>query len=69
MAIPAQMHRYQWVQNNGKGYIVLPGLNNPAAFHFFGTRLLVEILKTGVKVGAESSVRTRQVHGDQVWMR
>ncbi len=67
MATRTQMQRYHWVQNNGKGFIQLPGLNHAAAFHFFGTRLLAGDEITDLELGsAESSLRTRQVHGDRI---
>ena len=40
MAILTQMQPYQWVQNSGEGYIVLPILSHQGVFHFFGTRFL-----------------------------
>lgn len=67
MAISTQMQRYQWVQNSGKGYIVLPGLVRPGLFHFFGTRFLSS---GGVDpsdfTGVRATVQARQVHGDQI---
>lgn len=65
--ILTEMQPYQWVQNSGQGYIVLPRLSAPGVFHFFGTRLL-----SGASIGQpgsgliESAVRVRQVHGNQI---
>lgn len=53
---------YQWVQNDGKGYLQLPLLRHPGLYHFFGTRLLA-----GVSLpNGEQPVRLRQVHGDRI---
>lgn len=53
---------YQWVQNNGRGYLQLPGLNHANVFHLFGTRLLpAEELENRYK-----PTRLLQVHGDHV---
>jgi YfiH family protein len=60
-----QMQRYHWVHNSGRGFIQLPALNHSTAFHFFGTRLLSGAEMTDVG-GAESSIRTRQIHGDRI---
>lgn len=67
MEILTEMQPYQWVQNSGQGYIVLPRLSAPGVFHFFGTRFF-----SGTSAGQpgsgliETSVRVRQVHGDQI---
>lgn len=53
---------YQWVQNNGNGYLQLPLLGHPSLFHFFGTRLLASV---ALKNGREP-IRLRQVHKDQI---
>lgn len=68
MEILTQMQPYQWVQNSGQGYIVLPRLSAPGVFHFFGTRLLSEsaLYETGPGKPAKA-IRVRQVHGDRIW--
>jgi YfiH family protein len=65
MATRMRMQRYHWVHNSGRGFIQLPALNHPTAFHLFGTRFLTGAEMTNVG-RAESSVRARQVHGDQI---
>ncbi|MBI3802325.1 MAG: peptidoglycan editing factor PgeF [Nitrospirae bacterium] len=67
MAILTQMQPYQWVQNSGEGYIVLPKLSHPGVFHFFGTRFLSDpgTVQTGPERIA-SMIRLRQVHGDRI---
>lgn len=59
----AEKHQtYQWVQNNGRGYLQLPRLNHPKAFHFFGSRLFSpEAPENGFQ-----PIRTKQVHGDHI---
>lgn len=67
MEILTEMQPYQWVQNSGQGYIVLPRLSAPGVFHFFGTRLLSEtaLYQTGSgRTG--NAIRVRQVHGDRI---
>ena len=67
MATRTQMQRYHWVQNNGRGFIQLPGLNHATAFHFFGTRLLAGAEGSDLEPGrVERSIRTRQIHGDRI---
>ncbi|HLG21633.1 MAG TPA: peptidoglycan editing factor PgeF [Candidatus Manganitrophaceae bacterium] len=69
MQAPMRTQRYQWVQNSGKGYIVLPGLNSPAMSHFFGTRLLSDAEEPVPWADLKRkgrSVRSRQIHGDQI---
>lgn len=67
MATRTQMQRYHWVQNNGRGFIQLPGLDHSTAFHFFGTRLLAGAEKNNLERGeVQQSVRTRQVHGNRI---
>ena len=65
--ILTEMQPYQWVQNSGQGYIVLPRLSAPGVFHFFGTRLLSDasVGQSGLEL-IESAIRVRQVHGDRV---
>ncbi len=53
---------YQWVQNNGQGYLQLPILDHSKAFHLFGTRLLTsEELQNRFK-----PIQLRQVHGNEI---
>lgn len=53
---------YQWVENNGRGYLQLPLLNHPSLLHFFGTRLLSEVsLENG-----RLPIRLHQVHKDRI---
>jgi YfiH family protein len=67
MATRTQMQRYHWVQNNGRGFIQLPGLNHSTAFHFFGTRLLAGSEGSDLAPGqVQQSARTRQVHGNRI---
>ena len=68
MEILTQMQPYQWVQNSGQGYIVLPRLSAPGVFHFFGTRLLSESALYEAGSGRPGkAIRVRQVHGDRIW--
>ncbi|MFQ5587995.1 MAG: peptidoglycan editing factor PgeF [Nitrospiria bacterium] len=62
MLAKAQRQGYQWVQNNGKGYLQLPLLNHPNAFHLFGTRLL----SPKTLENSHVPIRLRQVHGDYI---
>ncbi len=67
MEILTEMQPYQWVQNSGQGYIVLPRLSAPGVFHFFGTRLLSGPSRGQAGAGlTESAIRVRQVHGDRI---
>ncbi len=64
MLTETQHQSYQWVQNNGQGYLQLPALNHPNVFHLFGTKLLSpETLRDHYPV-----IRLRQVHGDHIQM-
>jgi hypothetical protein len=75
MLLEERAHRYQWIQNNGKGYIQLPLFDGAPLFHFFGTRLLAKGSETEAEYSqniaalgqAESLARCRQVHGDQIF--
>ena len=67
MEILTRMQPYQWVQNSGQGYIVLPRLSAPGVFHFFGTRLLSDSAVGQSGAGLiDTAVRVRQVHGDRI---
>ncbi len=59
----AEQHKtYQWVQNNGRGYLQLPLLNHPEVFHLFGSRLLsAEALENRFQ-----PIRIQQVHGQHI---
>lgn len=62
MLAQEQHQSYQWVQNNGKGYLQLPMLNHPNVFHLFGTRLLPpEDVQNHY-----APAKLRQVHGDHI---
>ncbi len=57
-----EQQSYQWVQNDGQGYLELPLLRHPGLTHFFGTRLLANVsLEDGHK-----PIRLRQIHGDRI---
>ncbi|HIE65062.1 MAG: peptidoglycan editing factor PgeF [Nitrospira sp.] len=74
MLLEERAQGYQWIQNNGKGYIQLPLFNGQSFFHFFGTRLLAKGSETEAEHsqkitalgGAEFFARCRQVHGDAI---
>jgi len=74
MILEERVQGYQWIQNNGKGYIQLPLFNGASLFHFFGTRLLAKSSETEAEhsekiaalAQAESLGRCRQVHGNLI---
>lgn len=74
MLLEERAQGYQWIQNNGKGYIQLPLFDGTSLFHFFGTRLLAKHSETEAEhfqnitaLGRpESLARCRQVHGDLI---
>lgn len=66
MAILTEMQPYQWVQNSGEGYIVLPRLSHPGVFHFFGTRFLADPDTVPLGPKRVTPVGLRQIHGDRI---
>lgn len=56
-----QQQSYQWVQNDGHGYLQLPLLRHPGLWHFFGTRLFESEGQNG-----QQPIRLRQVHEDRI---
>lgn len=74
MLLEKRAQGYQWIQNDGKGYIQLPLFDGKSVFHFFGTRLLAEHNEGGNEFPhhiaglgqAESLATCRQVHGDLI---